>query len=355
MRFSVKIELIHMAIEQFLRPDNVFIIAEAGVNHNGDFDLAKSLVRAAAGAGADAVKFQSFKAERLVTRAAPKADYQKISDGARSQYDMLKALELSDEAVSALKDEAKRFGLIFMSTPFDEIAATWLDRLGVQVFKIGSGDLTNLPLLALVAGFNKPMIISTGMAAEGEIDEALAAVRSAGNPDIILLHCVSAYPADPKDANLRAIQTMKDRFNLPVGFSDHTPGIAVSIAAAALGACVIEKHLTVDKDLPGPDHRASLDPDEFKALVEGLRIVTAALGSGKKEPTPAERKIAQTVRKSVVAQAAIPKGALITAEMVTLKRPAGGIPPKDISKVIGAVAARDIGDDEVITWDDIRR
>lgn len=330
-----------------------FIIAEVGVNHNGSAEMANQLVEAAAAAGADAVKFQSFRAGKLVTRAAYKAEYQERFGGSGSQYDMLKPLELSNHVVANLKKAAERLGLVFMSSPFDRESAAFLDSIGVPAFKLGSGELTNSPLLEYVGGFGKPVILSTGMAGTAEVEAAIEVVKKAGNEQIALLHCVSNYPANPKDANLKAISTMNRKFGVPVGYSDHCPGILISLAAAALGACIVEKHFTLDKDLPGPDHRSSLDRIELKQLVEGVRLVAGALGTGIKAPVLAEKPIAELTRKSVVATVLIPKGTKITGAMLTVKRPATGIPPGDLAGLVGAVAARDIQADETIKWEDV--
>jgi N,N'-diacetyllegionaminate synthase len=245
-----------------------FVIAEAGVNHNGDLDTALQLVDAAAAAGADAVKFQTFKADRMISVAAPKAEYQmQTTDASESQLDMVRTLELSPQAHRDLSAYSRERGLLFMSTPFDEESVDLLEELEVPVFKIGSGEITNLPFLEYIARKQRPIILSTGMSYLGEVDEAVKELRNAGCRQLLLLHCVSNYPAAPADANLRAMETMRMAFQVPVGYSDHTPGIEVSLAAVALGACAIEKHFTVDKNLPGPDHRASLEPSELAALI----------------------------------------------------------------------------------------
>ena len=313
-----------------------FIIAEAGVNHNGSLELARQLVEVAARAGADAVKFQTFKAARLVTPDAPKADYQlQTTDAAESQYDMLRQLELSPEAHKELMAYCQRQGILFMSTPFDEESADFLADLGVAVFKIPSGEITNLPFLDHVAHKGKPMIVSTGMAYLGEVEAAVHIIEQAGNRSFVLLHCVSIYPADPADANLRAMQTMATAFGVPVGYSDHTPGIEVALAAVALGACVIEKHFTLDRSLPGPDHRASLEPDELTALVRGIRTVEAALGHGRREPAASEANTAAVARRSLVAAKDISAGTVLTEEMIAIKRPGTGLPPAMRPYLIG--------------------
>jgi N,N'-diacetyllegionaminate synthase len=315
-----------------------FIIAEAGVNHNGDLDTARQLVNVAAQAGADAIKFQTFKAERLVTPGAPKANYQlETTDSAESQYEMLRRLELSAVAHRDLMAYARQEGILFLSTPFDEESADFLADLGVPAFKIPSGEITNLSFLRHMARKGKPMIISTGMACLGEVEMAVHAVRETGNHDFVLLHCVSNYPADPADTNLRVMQTMAMAFGVPVGYSDHTLGIEVALAAVALGACVIEKHFTLDRDLPGPDHCASLEPDELARLVQGIRMVEAALGHGRKEPSASETNTVAMVRKSLVAAQDIPVGATLTEEMIAVKRPGIGLPPIIRPYLIGRI------------------
>ncbi|MHA2211451.1 MAG: N-acetylneuraminate synthase, partial [Candidatus Thorarchaeota archaeon] len=306
----------------------VFIIAEAGVNHNGDFQLAKKLVDVAYDAGVDAVKFQTFKTENVITRTAKMADYQKeqVHD-ADSQFEMAKKLELDYGDFVELKEYCDNKGILFLSTPHSPDAVDFLDAL-VPAYKIGSGDLTNLPFLEQVARFDKPIILSTGMATMNEVTEAVDAIVHAGNDKIVLLHCVTSYPADIEDVNLKAIDTLRRTFSLPVGYSDHTSGLTATIAAVSFGACVIEKHFTLSKDLAGPDHKASLEPVELQELVKTIRALEKALGDGVKKPTPAERAIMEVVRKSVVAKVSIPKGTRITEEMITVKRPGHGIAPK---------------------------
>lgn len=313
-----------------------FIIAEAGVNHNGSLEHARQLVEVAVRAGADAVKFQTFKAERLVTLDAPKAAYQLRNTGAaESQYEMLKRLELSQEAHLDLMNYCSEHGILFMSTPFDEESADFLDELGVAVFKLPSGEITNLPFINHVARKGKPMIVSTGMAHLIEVETAVRRIEAAENRDLILLHCVSNYPAEPADANLRAMLTMQAAFNVPIGYSDHTQGIEVSLAAVALGACVIEKHFTLSRDLPGPDHRASLEPDELSILVSGIRKVEAALGHGRKEPAASEAGTAAAARRSLVAACDIAAGTELTEDLIAVRRPGTGLPAMMLSQVIG--------------------
>ena len=313
-----------------------FIIAEAGVNHNGDVEIAKRLVDVAAEAKVDAVKFQTFKADCVVSNVAPKAEYQlQTTNGEESQLEMLQRLELSPDAHLKLRKYCKERGVLFISTPFDTQSCDLLDKFGVPVFKIGSGEITNWPFLEYVARKDKPIILSTGMSFLSEVDEAVRVIRNVGNDKLALLHCVSNYPADPSDANLQAIQTMATAFRLPVGYSDHTPSIEVSLAAVALGACVIEKHFTLDRNLPGPDHSASLEPQELKALVAGIRTIERALGSGAKEPAKSEADNRMSVRRSLVAAVDIPAGTILTKDMIDIKRPGTGLKPAILPHLVG--------------------
>ncbi|MBI3332856.1 MAG: N-acetylneuraminate synthase [Candidatus Omnitrophica bacterium] len=327
-----------------------FIIAEAGVNHNGDLGVARRLVDAAVQAGADAVKFQSFRADRLATAAAPKARYQlETTRRKESQQEMLRRLELSEEDHRGLLADCRSKGILFLSSPFDEESAEFLARLPVAAFKIPSGEITNLPFLKQVAGYGRPMILSTGMSDLKEVKTAVETIRAVTDGNLLLLHCVSAYPASASDANLRAMETMRRAFGVPVGYSDHTEGISVALAAAALGACVIEKHFTLDRGLPGPDHRASLEPEELAALVRSIRDVEAALGEGGKAPRPCEMETAAVARKSLVAARDIQAGSRLTEESVAAKRPGTGLPPFMRDRVIGRRAARDISEGTLLT------
>ncbi|MFC2006420.1 N-acetylneuraminate synthase [Chloroflexota bacterium] len=328
-----------------------FIIAEAGVNHNGDVNLAKKLIEVAKDARVDAVKFQTFRAEDVLTRSAEKAPYQKESTGVEeSQFEMIRKLELSTKDFEELSDYAQKRRMIFLSSPFDKGSTDLLDELGVPAFKVGSGEITNYPLLQHITQKKKPVILSTGMAALDEIEEALAAIREEGLDEIILLHCVSCYPTKMEDINLRTMETLKQVFGIPVGLSDHTPGITVPIAAVALGACVIEKHFTLDKKLPGPDHRVSLEPGELKEMVRAIRDVEKALGNGIKRLTTAEEENKKAARRSIVARVDIPTGAVITEEMLDIKRPGTGLEPKFINLIIAKKANKDIRSGEVITF-----
>ena len=271
------------------RDQPCFIIAEAGVNHNGDINLAKQLINAAVEAGADAVKFQTFHADNVVTRDAEKAEYQKSTTSSdESQYDMIKKLELPDDAFRELSDYANDKGIIFLSTPFDEESVDLLDDIGVPAFKIPSGEITNFPLLKKIAEKHRPIILSTGMATLGEVEEAFLYLKEMGSKDVILLHCTTSYPAPFDSVNLRAMDTLQCAFKVPVGYSDHTEGLTIPIAAVAMGARVIEKHFTIDRTLQGPDHQASIEPHELMAMVKGIRDVERALGDGMKKPTPEE-------------------------------------------------------------------
>jgi N-acetylneuraminate synthase/N,N'-diacetyllegionaminate synthase len=319
------------------------VIAEAGVNHNGDLDRALAMVETAARCGADAVKFQSFRAEEIVTPQAPKAAYQlAATDQAQSQLEMLKALELSAEQHRRLSAHCRRHCVIFLSTPFDALSADLLADLGVPAFKVPSGEITNLPLLAHLGAKNLPVILSTGMAGMEEVAEAIRALGLAGCPSLALLHCLSNYPADPAQVNLRAMATMAQAFGLPVGYSDHTLGPEVALAAVALGACIIEKHFTLDRSLPGPDHQASATPGELAALVRGIRTVEAALGHGRKEPAASEAAVAAVARRSLVAARDIAGGDVLAADMLACRRPGNGLTPAQLELVLGRRAAKDI-------------
>ena len=327
-------EKIKIANKLIGKGEPVFIIAEVGQNHNGDMDLAKRLIKEAARAGADAVKFQTIFAEGLVAEDDP-------------GYERLKALEFGPGQHQELSKAAKEAGIIFFSTPFDEEGVDLLGKIDVPAYKIASGDLTNLPLIEYVAQKRRPVIISTGAAGMEEVQEAVAAV---GHKEIILLHCVSNYPARLSDTNLRAIQEMEETFKVIVGFSDHTRGIIASMAAVALGASVIEKHFTLDKALPGPDHCLSLDPEEFQAMVRDIRMVEEALGNPAKEPAASELPIQKLARRGLKAKIEIKEGESITGEMVAILRPETGIEPKHIKEVMGRRAKKTIKKNEAITW-----
>ena len=305
-----------------------FIIAEAGVNHNGNMNTAIKLIDMAKKAGADAIKFQTFKSERLVTRSTPKAKYQKANTGSgESQLEMLKRLELTSDNFKRLFSYCRKKNIIFMSTPFDEKSADMLDRLGMGIFKIPSGEITNKPLIQHIAGKNKPVIFSTGMSYLSEVEKAVRWIyeiwnKSGFNQQLTLLHCVSNYPAHAADINLYAMNTLKAAFGLSVGYSDHTLGIEIPIAAVAIGAKVIEKHFTLDKNMKGPDHKASLEPDELKAMVKAIRNVEKAMGDGIKRPTEKEDETRIIARRSLVAKRDIKKGDVINSGDIIIKRQA---------------------------------
>ncbi len=335
-------------------PHPCFVIAEAGVNHNGSLELAKRLVDAAADAGADAVKFQTFKAAKLISAVAPKAAYQKQTTGvAEPQLGMVRRLEIPPVMTREVAAHAATRGIIFLSTAFDEESVDLLHDLGVPAFKIGSGDLTALPFLEFVALKQKPVILSTGMSYLEEVQSAVKTLLASGCSDLALLHCVSSYPANPEAANLAAMKTLKDTFNVPVGFSDHFLHNEVAIAAAALGASIIEKHITLDVNLPGPDHRVSLTPEKFKSLVKSIRLVEAARGDGVKQPMPCELNVRDVARRSIVAACTIPAGVTITREMLAFKRPGTGIAPAQWADVVGKRARREISADALITTKDL--
>jgi len=353
---------------------STYIIAEVGVNHNGSFEMAKKLVRVAKKAGADAVKFQTFKAENLVTRGAKQAAYQIENLGeATSQFDMLKKLELSYEEFTALKQYCDELQIEFLSTPFDFESVDFLvGTLGMETVKIPSGELTNAPFIHYIAAKQKKIILSTGMATIDEIHESLAfiAYGLAGEKEVVLkdvqefyetseaknllkqyltvLHCTTEYPAPFETINLKAMNQLKDELQVPVGYSDHSEGITVPVAATSLGAVVIEKHFTLDKTLPGPDHLASLNPDELIAMVKGIRQVELALGDGVKQPSAIELKNRNAARKSIVAKKAIAQGTLITVEHLTLKRPGDGLSPSTYWSLIGTVAKKAYEKDDLI-------
>jgi N-acetylneuraminate synthase len=332
----------------------VFVIGEAGVNHNGDLDLAHDLVEVAARAGADAVKFQTFKAERTVTPDAPKAEYQKqTTEAAESHYEMLRRLELSPESHRDLMAHCRKKGILFISTPFDEASADLLDSLDVPAFKVGSGEITNWPFLEYIARKGKPVILSTGMSYLSEVDEAVRVIRRAGCDQLILLHCVSNYPANPAHVNLRAMQTLAKAFQVPVGYSDHTLGIEIALAAVALGACAVEKHFTLDRNLPGPDHRASLEPEELQALVAGIRTVEQALGCGEKVPAPCEAENRLIARRSLTAALDIPAGTMLGRQLLVAKRPGTGLSPALLPLILGRKLRRDLAANELIRLEDV--
>lgn len=332
-----------------------FVIAEAGVNHNGSLGRAVQLVDAACEAGADAVKFQTFRADRLVSAGAPKAAYQRERTGAEeTQREMLRRLELSEEDHRALAAHCSERGILFLSTPFDEQSVDLLMSLGVPALKMGSGELTNLRLLRHAARQGVPLILSTGMANLDEVARAVQSVTAEGCTECALLHCVSAYPADPGSVNLRAMDTLRGRFGGPVGFSDHTRGIEVAIAAAALGAELIEKHFTLSRNERGPDHAVSLEPLELKAMIYAIRNVEKALGDGCKQPVEEERDVALAARRSLFTAVPLRAGTALTAEMLVARRPGTGLSPDRLDEWIGKTLQRDVAAGELFDSDMVR-
>ena len=326
----------------------VYIIAEAGVNHNGRFELACRLVDAAKAAGVDCIKFQTFKSSKLVSRTAKKAEYQKQTTGDSSQQEMLKKLELTYDEFIALKHYCDEQKICFLSTPFDFDSIEFLNSINMPFWKIPSGEVTNLPYLLKLAQTGKPVVMSTGMCNMKEIEAAIHVLTENGTSEIRLLHCNTEYPTPYEDVNLRAMETMRNAFHLEVGYSDHTKGIEVPIAAVALGATLIEKHFTLDRNMEGPDHKASLEPDELAAMVSGIRHIEKALGSGNKTPSSSEQKNIIVARKSIVAATDIRKGDVFSEENLTVKRPGTGISPMRWFDILGTVADRDYKEDELI-------
>jgi len=327
----------------------VLIIAEAGVNHNGNIDLAYKMIDKAKMAGADIIKFQTAKPELVISKFAPKAEYQiantKDSD---SQLEMCKKIHLKFNDYIGLKAYCEKVGIGFLSTPFDLDSIDFLESLNVSLWKIPSGEITNLPYLIKIAKTHKPIILSTGMCNLQEIEDALNVLKQYGSGEISLLHCTTEYPAPFMDVNLKAMDTLSQKFNVPVGYSDHTKGIEVSIAAVALGATIIEKHFTLDKNMDGPDHKASLEPDELKKMVDSIRNIEKAMGNGEKKPSPSEMKNIDIARKSIVAKFDIKKGATFNETNITTKRPGNGISPMRWFDMIGKIAIRDFVEDELI-------
>jgi N,N'-diacetyllegionaminate synthase len=331
-----------------------FVIAEAGVNHNGDPQRALALVHAAADAGADAVKFQTFRAKDLVGASARKAAYQTANTGSdESQLAMLERLELGPEVFRHLKAEAEKRGLIFLSTPFDQASAELLSSLGVVGFKLGSGDLTNLPFLTSIAHFGKPIILSSGMANLDEVEDAVHTLNAAGCQQVAMLHCVSSYPAPINDSNLRAMDSIRLALGVTVGMSDHSMGWEVTLAAVARGAKIIEKHVTLDRRLPGPDHAASIEPHELKIMIQQIRLIESALGDGIKIPAACERDTAEVARRSVVAARDITPGTALTTADLAIKRPGTGIQPRHYNGLLGRTLKRGLVANEPLQWHDV--
>lgn len=334
-----------------MKLDNVFIIAEAGVNHNGCIDIAKKLIDVAVDSGADAVKFQTFKAETLVSKNAKKADYQKkTTNSEESQFEMIKKLELDITTHKVLIEYCNKKGIMFLSTPFDNSSIELLNSLGLEIFKIPSGEITNLPYLRNIGKLNKKVILSTGMSSIGEIESALNILVSEGTnkSNITVLHANTEYPTPMKDVNLKAMLTIGTTFDVKYGYSDHTLGIEVDIAAVALGASCIEKHFTLDKSMEGPDHKASLEPKELKDMVKAIRNIELALGSAIKKPSQSEIKNIGIARKSIVAKKEILAGEIFTEENITIKRPGNGVSPMLWDKVLGTVSTQNYKEDDLI-------
>lgn len=348
------------SIHDSLKTTHCFIIAEAGVNHNGSIEIARRLVDVAMEAGADAVKFQSFKADKLVIPTATKARYQAESTGTdEPQMEMLRGLELSKEAHEELFSYCKKRGIIFISTPFDEESADMLDSLGMGLFKIPSGEITNKPLIQHIATKGRPIILSTGMSYLAEVEKAIMWIDEVwegldNRPRLTLLHCVSDYPAAVEDSNLSAMKTMEMAFGLPVGLSDHTLGIEIPIAAVALGAKVIEKHFTLDRDMKGPDHNASLEPPELKTMVKAIRNVEKAMGDGIKRPAEREEEMKRIARRSLVTRRTIKENEKIALEDIVIRRPGTGIYPEFRDRVAGLEARRNINANSVLMWEDLK-
>lgn len=328
---------------------SVYIIAEAGVNHNGNVEIAKKMIDKAKEAGADCIKFQTFISTNLVTKKAVKADYQiQQTKSYENQLDMLKKLELSFDEFAELNAYCKLKNIEFLSTAFDFDSIYFLYNLGMKRWKIPSGDITNLPYLIKISKLNQPIILSTGMSTMEDIGLALNTLRNNGSSDITVLHCTTEYPTPYKDVNLSAMLTIKNEFNVPIGYSDHTRGIEVPIAAVAMGAKIIEKHFTLDRNMDGPDHNASLEPDELKAMVSAIRNIEAAMGDGEKKPSESEKKNIVVARKSIIAKTNIKKSEIFTEENITVKRPGNGISPMKWFEVIGQTALRDFEEEELI-------
>lgn len=356
MRKNIKLSLLSSngkpVVERFIGPTApVFIIAEAGVNHNGDVEFARRLVIEAKRAGADCVKFQTFKAERVVTKEAPKAAYQlATTDVSESQFEMLRKLELSESAYVEILDCCRREEILFLSTPYSVEDVEFLERLGVPGFKIASGQVVEHFFLQYVARKAKPILLSTGMCTLSEVDVAVRTIRNVCNSGLILLQCTTNYPSSVDEANLRAMCTMSSEFGINVGYSDHTQTPVASVAAVALGACVIEKHFTLDSSLPGPDHSSSATPEEFREMVQRIRETERALGNGVKHPSAAEEANIFGMRRSLVAKRSIKMGEVITEEMLACKRPSSGLSPSLASDIVGRRAAVDIPSGGFIDW-----
>lgn len=332
----------------------VFIIGEAGVNHNGDIKIAKKLVDMAVECGADAIKFQTFKAEESTGAFAEKAQYQKENDPIKeSQLEMIKKLELPFEQFNEIKNYCNEKGIIFISTPDGTESLNYLVNLNVSLIKVGSTEVTNYDFLRQIGETGKPIILSTGMSTLGEVEKAIEVIYSTGNKNVKLMHCTSDYPTAVEDVNLRAMITMREAFKIPVGLSDHTVGSEAAISSVALGAEFIEKHITLDRSMEGPDHKASMPPEEFKAYVKHIRNTEKLLGDGIKRPTEREKNIMKDIRRSIVAAYDLKEGTKIEKNMLTYKRPGNGIKPELVDAIINRILKRDLIKDEVLKWEDI--
>ena len=328
---------------------SVLIIAEAGVNHNGSLDLALKMVDEAKRAGADIVKFQTAIPEKVISKYADKAEYQKKTTGnEESQLEMCKRIHLKLSDYDIIKKYCEEVGIEFLSTPFDLESIDYLEKLGMRLWKIPSGEITNLPYLIKIAKTGKPVIMSTGMAELNEVEEAVNVLKENGAGEITLLHCTTEYPAPFESVNLRAMNTLREKFGTEAGYSDHTVGFEAAVAAAVLGASVIEKHFTLNHNMEGPDHKASLEPEELEIMINNIRLIEKALGDGVKRPAEAEKKNISIARKSIVAAKDIKKGEIFTEENITVKRPGSGISPMKWFEVLGTEAVRDFGEDELI-------
>jgi len=334
----------------------VLVIAEIGCNHNGDKQIAKRLIKAAAESGADVAKFQTFNPDELLTIDAPKALYQVKATGTKeTQFERLDRIKLNKEDHKELRDYCEKSNIIFCSSPFDHQSVDLLHELDVPFFKVASGEITNFPLLEHISSYGKPIVLSTGMSNLGEIEEAINVIGQRKRSNVVLMHCISDYPADWVEANLRAIQTLRDAFHLPVGFSDHTEGIELSLVAVGMGAVIIEKHITLDRNMEGGDHKASLEPHEFKDLVEKIRRLEIALGDGIKKCMPSEENVKKVARKSIVAGKNINKGDIINNNDLAIKRPGTGLHPKYLENIINYVSKETIKKDQLIHWYNIER
>jgi N,N'-diacetyllegionaminate synthase len=349
----VQTDSVHIAGRDVGTGHSVFVIAEAGVNHNGEIGLALELIDIAADSGADAVKFQTLNADLLVTTDSPKAAYAaETTEEEMSNYEMIKGLELTEADHRTLQKHCGDRGVIFISTPFDEPAADFLETLDVPAYKTGSGEVNNIPYLKHVASKGKPVIFSTGMSTMEEVEQAVAVMEAQGNSDIIVLHCVSNYPANPADANLRAMETIRQRVGKPVGYSDHTMGTAVPLAAVAMGASLIEKHFTLDRSMEGPDHRASLEPDELKRMIEDIRTVESSLGDGVKRLMPSEQNTLDVARRSLVARRNLTVGEKLEAGSLVALRPGTGIPPSELEAIVGRSLIKPVNAGALLTRND---